>query len=107
MDNHPIIQKIVEAEGLEQIIPEDVYKEIGATLQQKDGNSISDYLFHIAKVLFPASLMNDSKLQMVCLYKIMAVGYYIGKGLGNSPDVSAKEEVENLFKTLNLKVKEG
>jgi hypothetical protein len=104
MDNaHPIIKKIMEAEELGMVVPEDVFIKFGTALQQKDGNSIKDYLLHIAKVMFPASLMNDNNIQMICLYKIMTVGYYIGKGLENAPDISAKEEVEELLKTLKLR----
>jgi len=102
---HPIIQKMVEAEMRGKIVPEEIYNKLSTLLQEEGNESIRDYFRHITSVMVPAALSGNIEHCIVCIYKLMAVGYMAATGV-DAPPLDPKKLVDDFFKEHNLKVKE-
>jgi hypothetical protein len=93
--NHPIVSRILESDALGNIAPVEAYKAITVELQKPEGESLSDLISFIQA---------RGSIAPKDAYLLISIGYLIARGV---PDASAVKAVEELFKELNLKTKEG
>ena len=110
---HPIVRLIKEAEAQGNHVPDEFYTAMKEEVSGPEGNSICDFLERTSSDLIAhalASRINETEKHnaLGCINKIMAVGYYLAKGV-EAPDkiMDVKQTVEEFLKENNLKVKEG